>query len=34
MLLEIERGRTRAHYVENKVWKRPWKCEKNCGIAE
>jgi hypothetical protein len=28
MILEIERGSTRSHYLENLLWKRLWTCRK------
>jgi hypothetical protein len=28
MILEIERGSTRSHAVENSIWKRLWTCRK------
>jgi hypothetical protein len=27
-ILEIERGSTRLHFVENLLWKRLWTCHK------
>jgi len=33
MILEIDRGSTRSHYVESSLWKRLWFCRKtDCGM--
>ena len=33
-ILEIERGITRSHIVENSLWKRLWTCcEADCGMG-
>jgi len=28
MMLEIERGRTRSHFLEGWAWRRLWSCRK------
>jgi hypothetical protein len=34
-ILEIERGSTRWHAVENWLWRRLWTCRKtDCGMNE
>jgi len=35
MIVDIERGSTKWHSVENSLWKRLWTCSKaDCGMDE
>jgi hypothetical protein len=33
-VMEVERGITMSHCMENWLWKRPWTCKADCGMNE